>query len=424
MARSTSFPMLVLYITYDGLTDPLGRSQVIPYLTQLAKLGYQFTILSFEKQDRLQKEGADVAALLHASGIQWVPLVFSSRPPILSKVWDRFQMRRKAFQLYRKCRFQLVHCRSYIAAEVGLALKERYGVKMLFDMRGFWADEKVDNGQWNLSRFFYKNLYRYYKHKEQQILLSASAVVCLTKMAKDILLAQEQYCHLQVSVIPCCADLEHFDFHKQDKQDVNLLRKQLPFAPHHKVLVYLGSVGGWYMTGEMFEFFRLLHQSNNEYRMLVLTKDDVHAVKSEAIAAGIDPAHVVVTYASRELLPQYLALCTASVFFIRPSYSKQASSPTKHAELMGMGLPVICNDIGDTGSIIAATQTGYVVKGFDETSLMEAAAAMPGIEQIDPSYIRSQAFAYFNLEEGVRRYAALYESLLGVPVTQSRFTTA
>ena len=48
--------MKVLYISYDGMTDPLGQSQVLPYLCGLSKSGYQFTILSFEKKQRLKNE--------------------------------------------------------------------------------------------------------------------------------------------------------------------------------------------------------------------------------------------------------------------------------------------------------------------------------------------------------------------------------
>src|SRR4051794_20204501 len=43
----------VLYITYDGLTDPLGRSQVLPYLTGLAERGHRITVLSCEKPERM-----------------------------------------------------------------------------------------------------------------------------------------------------------------------------------------------------------------------------------------------------------------------------------------------------------------------------------------------------------------------------------
>ena len=46
----------ILYITYDGLTDPLGQSQVLPYIVALSAAGYKFTIVSFEKKQRLAKE--------------------------------------------------------------------------------------------------------------------------------------------------------------------------------------------------------------------------------------------------------------------------------------------------------------------------------------------------------------------------------
>ena len=41
----------ILFISYDGMTDPLGQSQVIPYLQGLSKKGFQFYLLSCEKPE-------------------------------------------------------------------------------------------------------------------------------------------------------------------------------------------------------------------------------------------------------------------------------------------------------------------------------------------------------------------------------------
>ena len=41
----------VLFISYNGMLDPLGQSQVIPYLRELAKRGVRFTLLSFERAE-------------------------------------------------------------------------------------------------------------------------------------------------------------------------------------------------------------------------------------------------------------------------------------------------------------------------------------------------------------------------------------
>ena len=54
----------ILFISYDGMTDPLGQSQVIPYLAGLCKFGYRFTILSCDKQDRYARDKEYVLNML------------------------------------------------------------------------------------------------------------------------------------------------------------------------------------------------------------------------------------------------------------------------------------------------------------------------------------------------------------------------
>jgi len=162
------------------MTDPLGQSQVLPYLIAMTKYGYKFTILSFEKKGPYKKDRKITENILDKAGIVWCPLFYTKKPPVLSKIYDRWQIRRAALKLHKKSNFHMVHCRSYVSAEIGLILKKRYGVKFVFDMRGFWADEKVDNGQWNVKNPVFKMIYHYYKRKEAAFLLHADAIVSLT----------------------------------------------------------------------------------------------------------------------------------------------------------------------------------------------------------------------------------------------------
>ena len=83
----------VLYLSYDGMTDPLGRSQVLPYLTGLAALGHEITLVSFEKPGRSAEDRERVEAICGEAGIAWHPLRYHKRPPILSSVWDVIAMR-------------------------------------------------------------------------------------------------------------------------------------------------------------------------------------------------------------------------------------------------------------------------------------------------------------------------------------------
>ncbi len=400
-----------MYISYDGLTDPLGQSQVLPYLQLLSKQGIQFTVLSFEKKDRLQKEGATVKRITDRAHITWKPLLFTARPPVVSKMYDRYRMWRTASVLHKKNRFDLIHCRSYVAAETGLRLKKRSGVKMLFDMRGFWADERVDNGQWSLQNSLYRRIYRHYKKKEKGFLLHADGIVSLTQAAKDYLLQQPGYGQLDIEVIPCCADLEHFNYATVKPEAIAALKSSLNIPAYAKVITYSGSVGGWYMIREMFSFFIALQQQDPDYVLLFLTKDDPEAVRKQASEAGIANEKIVVTYSGRQQMPQFLALSHCGIFFIKNSFSKMASSPVKHAELMGMGIPVICNSIGDTGKIITETGTGLLVDDFSNSSMAAVVQKVAQLESIDKNYIRSCALKYFDLKNGVQKYSALYNKI-------------
>jgi hypothetical protein len=78
----------VLYITYDGLTDPLGQSQILPYLVGLSGRGHRITILSCEKRAAMDREGAAIRKLCKRSGLDWHPLPYHKSPPVLSSVLD------------------------------------------------------------------------------------------------------------------------------------------------------------------------------------------------------------------------------------------------------------------------------------------------------------------------------------------------
>src|SRR4029453_361112 len=112
----------------------------------------------------------------------------------------------------RREAFDIVHCRSYIPARAGLALKERFRTKLLFDMRGFWPDEKVEGGSWNVGNTLYRAVYRYFKRLESRLLRGADQIISLTEAGKAQLLTRSELAAnpAAITVIPCCVDFGHF----------------------------------------------------------------------------------------------------------------------------------------------------------------------------------------------------------------------
>ncbi len=87
-----------LYITYDGLTDTLGQSQILPYVIGLSKKGLRFTILSAEKKAKLEQSGAKIAQICKAFDIDWQYIIYTKKPPILSSIYDIRRMKSKAYR--------------------------------------------------------------------------------------------------------------------------------------------------------------------------------------------------------------------------------------------------------------------------------------------------------------------------------------
>lgn len=393
------------------MTDPLGQSQVLPYIIGLGKHGYKFHLVSFEKVDRFKEHRAHISEICRANDISWHPQDYQLEGGLKKTLKQVRRLNKVADFLQERHHFDAVHCRSYISALTGVRLKKKYGIPFLFDMRGFWADERVDGGLWNLSSPIYRTIYRFFKRKEIQFLTEASHTVSLTENGKAELLSWDKTPkNTKVEVIPCCVDLELFNPNTIIPEEQAQLKEQLGIPNNAYVLGYVGSIGTWYMLSEMLDYFKSLLQSQPSAVFLFVTRESKEMLRNEAEQKGIPVEKIYVTSTLHHGVPKHIALFDSSIFFIRPTFSKKASSPTKQGEIMAMGIPLVCNSgIGDTDYIVKKYQSGIVLDKFNETAYLEA--------RIDEFvYNREEiiegAHHYFSLEEGVRRYLGIYNSMM------------
>jgi glycosyltransferase involved in cell wall biosynthesis len=383
----------VLYLSYDGLTDPLGQSQVLPYLLGLSRKGFRITVVSFEKSNTFIREKNKIENLL-ANKIAWSPLLYHKNPPVVSTLLDIFVLWITVKRLHKKNSFRIIHCRSYITSLVGLHAKRHYGMKFIFDMRGFWADERVEGGLWNLKNPLFRIIYNFFKKKEKEFLKEADQVVSLTHNARNEIQSWDIESG-PITVIPTCVDLDLFDPAKVKKQDQNALRKKLGLKESDFILLYLGSWGTWYLTNEMLNFFALLKRQKPEAKFLIVSTDNINLKNFQY------KADVIITYATRENVPLHISLANASVFFIRPSFSKKASSATKMGEILAMEIPIYSN--------VGWGDIEFLNQIFDGVQLTTFNAEK--VEE-QTGVIRTQIEDQFSLEKGVELYGQAYSRLL------------
>ncbi len=389
----------ILYITNDGLTDPLGRSQIIPYLQGLSG-DYNIHILACEKEDAFQKNKFTIDEILNKSGIKWHVVKYRNKPPIISSWLMQKEVKSTARQIIKKEKINIIHCRSYPAAITGMALSAKFKIPFVFDMRGFWADERVDRHMWNVKNPVYRFLYKYFKSKEKQLLKKSEHIITLTHKAKDILISDFNVSPHKITVIPCAADLDFFK--KQAKEVREEYRQKLGLKPDNRLLMYMGSTGSCYLTDEMLQFYKYCKTKMPEFRMAFFSPEHSHEyIKNVADALGLDKNEVICKFISRDELPSYLSAVDYSVMFFETSFSIQGSSPTKHGELLGMQIPVITNtNVGDLESIVIEKDTGIAVKDFSETEF-EKALAYITTTNFNPQDFETVANKYYSLEKAV-----------------------
>jgi len=399
----------VLYLTYDGLTDPLGQSQILPYLQGLAARGHRITVLSCEK-NVLAGTSAAVVNECRSAGIHWYPLKYHKRPPILSTVLDLVVMAAAAQRLHRRECFDVVHCRSYLPALIGRRMQRKFGIKFLFDMRGFWVDERFERGIWNSRQPAYMLIGKWLRRRERDLFQKADAVVSLTDAGRQELQRRGGIQWAQkTTVIRCCADLKHFDPRngcaRQEGRALLGINDRVP------VLLFLGSLGGAYPLVPVVQFFRRWAHGNPDAQLLFVTPHPRSELLRHAAVSTI-ANQVIVRSAARNEVPILIAAADAAVSFVLPSFCAVASSPTKVGEILSMGVPLAVNaGVGDIARMFETSAEVVLLPDLEQSAVDHAAAEMRTL-RANPTAIRRLAERLYSLDVGIEKYDRIYLSLL------------
>ncbi len=284
----------------------------------------------------------------------------------------------------------------------------------MHDIREFYADSRIDGGIWNSNNFFYKAIYNYFKRKEKEEIENCDGIVCLTRAAERIIKDWPEYQEqIPLEVIPCSVDLDLFNPGKINPGTKKALREDLNIKDNDFVISYLGSIGGWYLTDEMMKFCKMLSDKIPDSRFLFITPHQHKIIFETAGKFGIPHEKIIVKHAQRLEVPLFLSLSNYSIFFIKPCYSKQSSSPTKHGEIMAMGIPVITNSgVGDVAEILKKYNSGFIVDDFSDSVYDSIIDSMLFSKVFNKDEIKRGAEEVYSLEKAVDSYKKIYDLVL------------
>ncbi|HYP26515.1 MAG TPA: glycosyltransferase [Blastocatellia bacterium] len=347
--------MRTLYLCYFGLREPLVQTQVLPYLRELSSGGVRVSLLTFEPGKRTawaEGEVEEWSARLQGQGIRWFSLPYHKRPSLPATLYDIAAGARFASRLIRDDKIDVLHARAHIPMAMALLAQRLTDCRLIFDIRGLVADEYADAGVWREN----SPVFRAVKRLERAGIRRADQVVVLTERLRDWLIENRKKGSGSIEVIPCCADLSRFVGPGNGKEHVS----------DRFEVVYAGSATGLYMLGEMGRFFLALKARRPGAFLRILTKSPREEAASTLRRVGLSEDDFWVGAASPEDVPGYLRRARLGISFRKPTFSQIAASPTKIAEYLAAGLPVVSNaGIGDLDGLLKESRVGVVVDSFD-----------------------------------------------------------
>lgn len=410
-----------LYICYFGLREPLVQTQVIPYLIEIIKDDVDVSLLTFEPDlaTRWTREQIDEEERsLREKGIKWHPLPYHKSPSVPATFYDILNGARYIKELIKRENLDLLHCRIHVPMLMA-AIARKFSPKkpkLLFDIRGFFPEEYTDAGVWPENGW----LYRSAKRAEQWLLREADGFVVLTKKARGILFPEidvdvdagssfDRYSR-PVEVIPCCVATERFQTADADVR--KQVRNELALDDRF-VIAYVGSFGGWYLSDEMYDLFSAAREIDPMVFIMVLTQRTTEVVVERLKNIGFSENDFFVRSVEPTELPRYLSAADTGVSFIKRCFSKQASSPTKNAEYLASGLPIIANtDIGDVDALINDNGVGVLVDEMNRASYSDAIRRARELGDIREHCCEVARREFDLVTVGGERYRRLYRGLL------------
>jgi len=393
-----------LYISNLGLLDNLGVTQILSYLEGLAKEGYKITIMSFEKSENTENISKikKVEDILSLHRIKWLRLRYHNRwGNILDIIVGTFV----AAHTIIKDKIDVIHARASIPMIFGWPLAKIFKKRIIYDRRGTMYGDFIDDV--NVKNLFSVKHFSVFLEKIDTFFMRHSdAVIVLSEKSKTLLEDKGVFKGTGAICewIPCCVDLKRFEKNVSVEHTLEIGDKF--------VVSYVGSLGTCYLLDRMIDFFKVLEQKRKNAFFLVVSHSSTRMVEEAFSKKGVSCGKFAIIDSDPKDVPFWIEKSVCSVMFIKEVECKIGSSPTKFAESLAAGIPVVINrGIGDTEDIIRRKKIGCVVDGLNEAGYKKAITDLEGlIKENDELKERCKKVAkeLFSLEEGIERYKTVY----------------
>lgn len=364
--------MKILYASVDSIQEGVGASQILPLVLRLKQRGINIQLLSFEKKE----PPVELVEVLVNADIEWHICRFQPTSP--AQVLWRF------FKIYSYAKkFDFVHARGdFVALAVAFSRTD-----FLWDVRSFWAKQRYRMSK----RISERIIFRIFSKFERFLIVNCSCFSTLTYSALSYF--QKKYPEMtkRNNVIPTFVDLEFFRFE--------------PTLGASKVALFSGTFNELYDFDSTKAFVSAL-KSRGQFQLWWARPQEAESKQLFEIADNVCELQ-------RSQLVPFMHLSSVGLSICR-NYDDQsmlAAAPTKLAEFLSVGRPIVVNtQLGDFEYLIHTYDIGIVIRPDGDMDSYALKLISLLNDPFLPYRCRKVAEMYFNIEEGINRYIELYQN--------------
>lgn len=388
----------IIYVSPTGLLEPLGQSQILSYLKHTSS-SYRFNVISFEKESDLKNidEIKRINEFCDNYNIEWTRMTFHSKYRKFNKIYELTCLLCNLLYLSVKEKPALLHCRSYLPTFLSLIVGKFLKVPVVFDMRALLPEELVLSGRIKRNGVFFKLM----KKLERYCLANSAHIISLTRAAIPHLkkevpsLGDDKF-----SVIPTCVELDSFYSSPRSRSGT----------------ISVGSVGslnsGWFPKDWLFDIYREFFVRDSHTELRIISKDNIDEYLSNRSDDADFKENILLKSVSHNDVCNEINFMSFGVVYNHNSVGRLGSFPTRMAEFLACGIPVMCNaGLEDIEYIINKYNVGVIVK---PSKLSGAVTEMQSLLN-DPQISRRCQLAakeYFSSENGAKKHLNIYSNLV------------
>jgi glycosyltransferase involved in cell wall biosynthesis len=273
-----------------------------------------------------------------------------------------------AARLTERLRPGVLHAASnYANAMIALALGRRYGLPVVYEVRGFWEDtwlSRHPNGE-DLAR---SELYQRSRDLETRCMLAADLVVTLGEAMRDEIVARGVP-PAKVLIVPNAVSEEFL----QPLPDATALRAALGIKPGEHVVGEVSSLVRHEGIGTLLEATKLLRARGLPVRALIVGDGPERAaLQRQAAGLGLGEAAIFTGRVPAANVREFHALLDVFVVPRTPDRVCQLVTPLKPVEAMASGLCVVTSECKALAEIIKPDVTGALTIPQDPVALADS----------------------------------------------------